>query len=146
MNQHVIDYKLKKWLMRSLSDVSTIDAYISEDIFYIHNLGFDLDTILPDGETLLFKSVMRRSTQILNYLLHLGANPNIKTEDGAPPLTFAVWMGHIEAVEVLLSYGADPNIVDCDGGTPIQMASEKGRYQILKMLTTKALERLNGSA
>jgi len=44
-------------------------------------------------------------TQVIKYLLHVGANIELRSTDGMTTLHLAAKNGHLEAVHIILSYG-----------------------------------------
>jgi len=72
---------------------------------------------------------------IVEKLLKLGANPNLKDKNGDTALIWATRNGHTDIVEMLLNAGADPNIMNKWGRTAITEASRRGLTDIVKMLS-----------
>eukprot|EP01018_Ginkgo_biloba_P000292 Gb_06791 [translate_table: standard] len=61
----------------------------------------------------------RGSSQLMEYLLSRGLNPNNAQCHGRTALHIASACGFIDCVQLLLRYGADPNSKDEDGSVPL---------------------------
>lgn len=55
-------------------------------------------------------AAIREETDVLEYLLLKGADPNLLTFLGATGLHHAAQIGNIDGVKLLLEYGADPQL------------------------------------
>ena len=89
---------------------------LNKDKSSIHKLN-------KEGYALLHISIMKRNISMLNKLLQLKANPNIKTKTKKQtPLHFAYIYGKDkskEIIKILISYKADENILDIYNKKPI---------------------------
>lgn len=67
---------------------------------------------------------------VVEELLKLGNNPNVKNPEGLTSLHFAASEGHKRVIELLLVNGAEPNV---QGGqklnTPLHIAVEENRVR-----------------
>jgi len=84
------------------------------------------------------------NTEIIEYLLSKGANPNMKSDSGATPLMNNAKWGTKETVNLLLSAGANINEQDNIGNTPLIYAVNKNlsrdnnlRIDVVKLLIEK---------
>ncbi|CAF1196458.1 unnamed protein product [Rotaria sordida] len=68
-----------------------------------------------DGETPLLVAVKKNDEIMMQYLLDLGANPNVTDFKGRTPLMRAAEHGFVEAVQTLLNANAKTNIRDLNG-------------------------------
>jgi ankyrin repeat protein len=59
-------------------------------------------------------AVHRHDEEIINILLHAGANINLQTESGITPLMEASFIGDFKIVKKLVELGADTNITTID--------------------------------
>ena len=82
-----------------------------------------INKLNKEGYSLLHISIMKRNISMLNKLLQLKANPNIKTKTNKQtPLHFAYIYGKDkskEIIKILISYKADENILDIYNKKPI---------------------------
>ena len=82
-----------------------------------------INKLNKEGYSLLHISIMKRNISMLNKLLQLKANPNIKTKTKKQtPLHFAYIYGKDkskEIIKILISYKADENILDIYNKKPI---------------------------
>ncbi len=83
--------------------------------------GANLNYTSPRG-TALMAAVMNGDEIVLEKLLKLGANPNLKDKDGKTALILAVFFNKPEVVKILLSHGADKDIRDNDGLSALDYA------------------------
>lgn len=58
---------------------------------------------------------MMYSKETVQFLLNLGANPNLSTDNGVSPLMIASFRGNLDVINLLISHGSDINAVDKHG-------------------------------
>ena len=75
-----------------------------------------------------------KDLEILNMLIALKANINIKNKLNETPIHFAVRSKIIDNIDALLSQGVDLNIANVNGETPIFYAVKSGSLRIIRML------------
>ena len=73
-----------------------------------------------DGNSFLNIAVQCGFKQIVNYLLHLGANPNSQNYKLNTPLHYALSYQYFEIADILLRNGANENLKNSDGLTAWQ--------------------------
>jgi hypothetical protein len=74
--------------------------------------------------TVLIQAIDEGDLKIVQKLLELGANPNLKSDlDMDSPLRFAARIPSAEIVRVLLEHGANPHDVNRSGYTPVMEAA-----------------------
>ncbi len=87
----------------------------------------------PTGRTALHYAIGH--LDVLQMLLHKGADANARDRDGASALDEAVWYGLLEAAAVLLADGAHLNEAEPKtGATPVNEAAYKGQTRIVEYL------------
>ena len=75
-----------------------------------------------------------KHTEILNMLIALKANLNIKNKLNETPIHFAVKSAMIDNIDTLLTQGVDLSISTINGETPMFYAMKTGNIAIIKML------------
>lgn len=121
------------------------------DFHQIHQLieaGADINAVGPTG-TALYAAVLNGDADVVNYLLSLGANPNIPF-NGVYPIHLAIdtelqivknTSSHPKPLAfityVLLLAGADVNAVSPTGETPLKMARYRGHKQATVLLEAR---------
>jgi ankyrin repeat protein len=75
-------------------------------------------------------------TELIQFLLSSGANPNLRDFDGDTPLHFCE---DPEVAEFLLSHGADPTVVNNEGDTLFDKAEEDENQSMIEYWTSKGL-------
>ena len=74
------------------------------------------------------------STEILNMLVALKANLNIKNKLNETPIHFAVRSKNIDNIDILLSQGVDLSLKTINNETPIFYSMKSGNLRIIKLL------------
>ncbi|RYJ52535.1 ankyrin repeat domain-containing protein [Flavobacterium petrolei] len=87
----------------------------SEIITYFLSKGVDANKANNEGNTALMAAASARDIAVLELLLPIVKNNNVKNLKGESALTMAVKTGTPEAVTVLLNKGADAKVLDKDG-------------------------------
>ena len=85
--------------------------------------------------TPLHEASLNGHTDIVQFLLHKGADPNKRNSYGKTPLHVASSNGHKGVVQLLLEGGAEPRGSDNSGQTPRAYASRNGHKDVKKVLT-----------
>jgi len=86
-----------------------------------------------DSLSLLVYSISREKTNIVDYLLSKGADPNQYVK-GKSPVMFAVQTGRPSLVRLLIKYHADVNAEDAEKNTPLIYAAKHGNMRNIKIL------------
>ena len=94
----------------------------------------DVDVPQADGATALHWAVFHSDKEMLDLLLHAGANPKVRNREGATPLWLASINGDAAIILALLNAGADPNEHLPLGRTPLMAASRTGNVDAIKVL------------
>jgi len=73
--------------------------------------------------------------EVVEMLLHAGANPDLQNESLDTPLHLAAWKDNVAAVKMLLKYNASKTIVNKDGKTPPQLARSDAMKEVIPELS-----------
>eukprot|EP00638_Chattonella_subsalsa_P006939 CAMPEP_0117756088 /NCGR_PEP_ID=MMETSP0947-20121206/13846_1 /TAXON_ID=44440 /ORGANISM="Chattonella subsalsa, Strain CCMP2191" /LENGTH=181 /DNA_ID=CAMNT_0005575561 /DNA_START=801 /DNA_END=1346 /DNA_ORIENTATION=- len=73
-------------------------------------------------------------SDMVNFLLFMGANKSIGDPTGWTPIHEACSQGSLEMVKILISSNADMTIIDKHLRTPLHVACEKGKLDAVKFL------------
>jgi ankyrin repeat protein len=93
--------------------------------------------INPTGWTPLAYAATNGKTEVVRYLVEIGAKPNALSANGTTALMMAVRGGHTETVDVLLAKGADVNLRNQNGASALAWATRGGFGTIEKSLLTR---------
>ncbi|WP_028974034.1 ankyrin repeat domain-containing protein [Spirochaeta cellobiosiphila] len=101
---------------------------------------FDIETKTNNGATPLVYAASKCQTELINYLISKGANPNaIGGFDQSYPIHRAItnwdWVSkkdRLETVKALLDGGADLEAIDNDGYSPLMAAAGFGCLEVVQ--------------
>jgi len=134
---------------RDDSDFSPMDNAVYclkiDSIKFLKEKGFDWKDKKARnsvGQTPMFSAALGGSTEIIEYLVKLDADVNVRDNNGYTPIFIAVQAsqfescttGHIERIECLAKLGADVNARDNKGRTPIFHAVTIGYIEDIECL------------
>lgn len=85
----------------------------------------DLEASSGNGETALYKAVVKGDPKLVTTLLLRGANPDSKPYGGKPSIYVAASEKNIEIVNLLLAYGANPDATPPGGGSALHYVASK---------------------
>ncbi|XP_017769345.1 PREDICTED: ankyrin repeat, SAM and basic leucine zipper domain-containing protein 1 [Nicrophorus vespilloides] len=119
--------------LSSINHTAPIIDYLNE--------GFDVNTILPDGWTLLIFAATFGNFSFTKELISRGADIKLH-RNTVTPLMAACSCSHqnnpqqesIETIKLLLDSGADPNVCDNRRVTPLMCAASYGNLPAIKLL------------
>jgi ankyrin repeat protein len=109
-----------------LGNLNCIQDYLREDANFIHATG-------AHGLPLLYFPVIHARLEVVDYLLHRGADVNAASPMGITPLHSAVMFNQPNMARSLLDHGADPDR-EYDGKTPLAMAVETKQDELIDIL------------
>jgi ankyrin repeat protein len=98
---------------------------------------------LKDPTILIYASKVYNEnigTDIIEVLINLNIDVNIKDIDGNTPLYAAAFLGHLEIVKFLVDRGADINIKSNDDTSPLYAAAMNGHLEIVKFLVDRGAD------
>jgi ankyrin repeat protein len=87
-----------------------------------------------DPETALGLASTHGFSEIVEYLLEKGADPNLPDVNRTPPLMPACRNGHTDIVRSLLKYGAQVNWQNVNGCTPLMDSTDSRKPEIVSLL------------
>lgn len=102
----------------------------------------DITAINDKGQSLLtFASFLGR-TEIVEFLISVGAEVNSSDYYGKTPLHYTCHKGFQDVLLILINCKAEVNVKDQDGNTPLHVASNNGHENCVKALfyTTKCMD------
>lgn len=110
------------------NDIKCVEAY--------HKMGFDLNATHEKFEPLLMFSIRKERSEVIEKLLELGVNPNIKSKDGYTPLMLTASEGELTTSKILVKYGANPNIKTPKGVLALDISKEAKNNQVSNYLSS----------
>lgn len=96
--------------------------------------GMDVDTVSPEGETLLMLAAREGKPSVIKAILAGKPRVQARNPRGESALMLAAIMGHTEAVKLLLDANAP---VNQSGWTPLIYAAARDRVDISRLLIGK---------
>ena len=99
-----------------------------------HTPEIAIDAVDDQGYTALYRASLYGRTQVVDYLLKHGANPDMRDRDGATPLHAAASKGYGKIMRLLLAETENVNVQDMLGTTPLLSATVSGSTDVLKAL------------
>jgi ankyrin repeat protein len=109
-----------------LGHLDCMDDFLKEDPNFVN-------ACCGHGIPLLYFPVIHAKTEVAEYLLHHGADPNATSPSGITPLHGAVMFNQPKMAQWLLDHGVEPN-PKYDGKTPLAMALEKKQTELVEVL------------
>ena len=107
------------------------------------NRGMDVNSVDPQGNTLLMQAVRRENMPFVDYLLKRRARLNTRNRNGETALSLAAYKGKLPFVKRLVEAGADVNLY---GWSPLVYAAFGGGLLLVILTTTLTLSRASLSA
>ena len=105
--------------------------------------GCDIDATDGDGCTALYVALDEDEDDVAEFLLSLGASPDIGNADIGNDNTLLAWAAsrrRLDHVELLLEHGADPNKPGKSGMYPLHMAARAAGPKVLACLLAKGAD------
>ncbi|MEV7623401.1 ankyrin repeat domain-containing protein [Actinoplanes sp. NPDC089786] len=96
--------------------------------------GFDIDTTLDGTGTTLLVDAAGRNSDLVEFVLGCGADPDRADRRGRTALVTATLAGRAASVRRLLEAGADPDRCDGDGRTALVAAVVRDELEIVAVL------------
>jgi len=98
--------------------------------------GADLNAVATNGTgyNALTGAVASGHTQVVQWLLEHGSNPNYRYAKGYSCFLTAAANGHLEILRLLLSHCADPHAIMDDGKSALDLATERNHPAVVEFL------------
>nr|GAT56152.1 predicted protein [Mycena chlorophos] len=113
---------------------SDIYSYVEGESSLPFNISPWIHETITIAGTAILVAARYGHSDIVQYLLQLGADPNIVEGIEGTVLQAAAYGGHQDIVQLLLNIQADPNIVGGKYGTVLQVAAYRRQQSILELL------------
>ncbi|KAI3855880.1 hypothetical protein MKX03_011535 [Papaver bracteatum] len=101
--------------------------------YLIEEMGVEIDVKDGKGETPLSWAAIEGRLAAVDYLLKMGANPEIPDDLNCNPLHHAAMKGHKDIIPLLLSKGINVDVTN-EFGSPLQYAVTAGKQDTAKVL------------
>ncbi|KAI3916712.1 hypothetical protein MKW98_021751 [Papaver atlanticum] len=101
--------------------------------YLIEDMKDEIDVKDGSGKTPLFHAAIERRLDAVEYLLEMGANPEIPDDSNRSPLHYVAGRGHKDVISLLLSKGINVDVID-DFGAPLQYAAVASKPDTIKVL------------
>ncbi|KAM4712001.1 myotrophin [Anableps anableps] len=92
----------------------------------------DVNQIMSSGRMPLHYAADYGQTEVMEYLISIGANVNAKDKHGFSPLASACFEDHIDCVKILLEKGADKNEKTEDGNGVFEASNNEALKALFK--------------
>jgi ankyrin repeat protein len=102
--------------------------------------NLDLNARGSDGITVLMMYIWRRREDVVEKLLHRGADVSLQEKDGDTALHAAASTGNLNMLRMLLERRANPNVKNKLGGTPLMWAAVYGYQDAVQLLLEKGAD------
>ena len=96
--------------------------------------GLNVNTVDPQGNTMLLLAAAAQRSDLMYVLLEAGANPNYVQDPGVTALGIACIFDDWSMVDLLITYGADVNYCAPNGESTLSMACAQGAVNAAQML------------
>ena len=104
------------------------------DQYHPYTAAVDIETRNKHGNNALIKAAEYGQTEIVRFLIGVGAKINVRNNYNDTALTEAAEYGRAEVVKLLIEAGADLSFRDRDGQTALMKAVKYGHTEIAKLL------------
>ena len=94
----------------------------------------------------IIESTEKNKHEVLQKMLLLGSDPNIKDSNGWTALHYAAQNGDFESVKILIDKKGDFNSFSNNGRTPLHLAAKMNRKNIVNYLVDKILEKFKSNS
>ncbi|OGN88969.1 MAG: hypothetical protein A2Y88_15335 [Chloroflexi bacterium RBG_13_48_10] len=109
-----------------LGNLDCLEEFLKEDSNLVNARG-------AHGFPILYFPTIHARTEVAEYLLQQGADPNASAPGGLTALHGAVMFNQTQMAQWLLDHGANPN-PQYEGKTPLAMAQGKKQPELVEVL------------
>ncbi len=121
----------------SRRDANTLETYK----YLVEDLKIKPTATAKNGETVLHYLVSKpKQTEIINYFLSKGVDPNRANNEGTTPLMIAATSRETSVLELLLPIVKDINTKNEKGESALTMAVKSGTPEVVKILLDKGAD------
>jgi len=115
--------------------IQAVCGDLIEEVAYFLERGADVNAFDADGMTPLFWAVTHGHTEMISFLVEIGAKVDVSLRDsGLTPLHRAAATGQLAVVAALIDHGADVNARAKDGETPLMEAATWAHSEVVAAL------------
>ena len=132
------DYLFKNYKCNPVNLSTCLKFLNYEAFFYFLNRGSSLNDVDSYGNSIIYNCADQGFLHILQYIVGLGVDVNIKS--GIPPILVACEYNFIHIVNYLLEKGADIEARDSHGKSCLHIACEKEFLQLAQFLIEKGAD------
>lgn len=120
---------------RFLHDAAAMNRLDVMEVLCLAYVDIDVNSFDSCGQTPLHIAAIQGYVDVIQFLVSIGADPDVTDCNGWTPLHFASIEGHVEAVELLLNRSTFVKYaITKDGKTAFALAVEKGHSKLYDML------------
>ncbi|KAK4357318.1 hypothetical protein RND71_022928 [Anisodus tanguticus] len=120
------------WFLHDASAMNRMDLM---EILCLGYADIDLNSIDSQGRTPLHIAAIHGHVEVIQFLVSVGSDPDMKDSQGWTPLHFAAHQGHVEAVVFLVNHSNFAKYtVTKQGNTAYELATDKGHYRLYDLL------------
>ncbi|KAJ8547474.1 hypothetical protein K7X08_011060 [Anisodus acutangulus] len=120
---------------RFLHDASAMDRMDLMEILCLGYADIDLNSIDSQGRTPFHIAAIHGRVEVIQFLVSVGSDPDMKDSQGWTPLHFAAHQGHVEAVVFLENHSNFAKYaLTKQGNTACELATDKGHYRLYDLL------------
>ncbi|KAI3855877.1 hypothetical protein MKX03_011532 [Papaver bracteatum] len=101
--------------------------------YLVEEIKLDVDVKTNSGKTPLSCASVEGRLAAVEYLLEMGANPEIQDDTSRCPLHHVAVKGHKDVIPLLLSKGINVDVSD-GNGSPLQYAAVAGKHDTVNVL------------
>lgn len=137
---------VRKWVKRGADVNAANDKGFCSLMLAVHGghmtvvrllaeLGADMNKISSiNNATPVFVACLRGNAEMVQLVIELGGEPNVRTNEDVTPIQAAAQEGYADVVRTLVENGADINSPTDKGETPLYIAAQLNRLEVIHTL------------
>ncbi|XP_070549651.1 serine/threonine-protein phosphatase 6 regulatory ankyrin repeat subunit A-like [Ptychodera flava] len=102
--------------------------------YFTETLGMDKEIKGQVNKTPLINAAEGGCSDVVKYLLSIGADIEAVTSDGFTPLLWATYKGNKDVADILIGAKANIEALTKDGFTPLHLAAQEGHKDVAEIL------------